>query len=132
MRRGIAARHAPAFDDSTTGYSPASAADESPDGTTGECSNSEDDDSIGYVVHLPVRTRSRMVAMRLARALARSLAFLPEFEPTGTTVSRGDEQGVHHRVFCDRRVAGGQRCPKAPGHRGPCLVVAADPARPPG
>lgn len=108
MRRGIAARYA-AANDST---------------------DDESDETGGYVVHLPVRTRNLTVAMRLARALARSLGFLPEFEPGGTTVSREDEQGVRHRVFCDRRLAGGVRCLLRPDHRGPCLLTADSPTCP--
>ncbi|MFG1846601.1 hypothetical protein [Micromonospora carbonacea] len=38
------------------------------------------------------------------------------------TVSTEDEQRVHHRVFCDRRLAGGARCGLPSNHLAPCTT----------
>ena len=57
----------------------------------------------------------------LARALANSVTFLPEIDVSETTVSAEDQQGVHHRVFCDRLLDGRQRCVRSWQHPGRCL-----------
>ncbi|WDZ86965.1 hypothetical protein [Micromonospora cathayae] len=73
-----------------------------------------------FVVHLPVVVADLDAAGRLARMVARSLSYLPMVDPGETTVSYEDEQGVRHRVFCDRRVSTGRRCLLAAGHDGDC------------
>lgn len=74
-----------------------------------------------YVIHLPVVTATLGRAAFLARALANSVTFLPEIDTGETTVSTEDQQGVHHRVFCDRLLDGGQRCVRSWQHPGRCL-----------
>lgn len=74
-----------------------------------------------YVIHLTVSSRNLDSAQLLARTLTRSLHFLPELSPGETTVSTEDEQATQHRVFCDRRLDGGRRCPLKDGHVGDCF-----------
>ncbi|HEX5539966.1 MAG TPA: hypothetical protein VFX60_00100 [Micromonospora sp.] len=72
-----------------------------------------------FAVQLIVRMPDLAAATVLARAIARSLAFLPELEPGDTTVSLvGD--GVPHRVFCNRRLADDLRCARLTNHAGRC------------
>lgn len=73
-----------------------------------------------YVIHLPVRVDDLAAATDLARAVAASLAFLPELDAGETTVSAVDDQNNRHRVFCDLLLPGGSRCPQQFDHRGPC------------
>ena len=69
-----------------------------------------------FVIHLPVTAPTLARAKVLARTAGRSLAFLAQVDPGETTVSSEDDQGVRHRVFCDRRLAGGRRCVLRAGH----------------
>nr|WP_323374152.1 hypothetical protein [Plantactinospora alkalitolerans] len=79
-----------------------------------------------YVVHLTVTSTDLPAAQLLARTLARSLHFLPELLPGETAVSIEGEQAVQHRVFCDRLLDGGRRCPLKAGHIGACHRIATD------
>ncbi|SCL41076.1 hypothetical protein GA0074692_6130 [Micromonospora pallida] len=72
-----------------------------------------------FVIHLPVQARDLAGAVRLARVVARWASILPYADPEEATVSYEDEQGVHHRVFCDTRLPGG-RCLLRADHDGPC------------
>ncbi|WP_434742914.1 hypothetical protein [Micromonospora sp. SH-82] len=78
-----------------------------------------------YVIHLPVVAADLVRARILARTAARSLAFLTQVDPGETTVSAEDDQGVRHRVFCDRLLKNGRRCILRADHEVPCA------ARPP-
>lgn len=79
-----------------------------------------------YVVHLTVTSTDLPAAQLLARTLARSLHFLPELLLGETAVSIEDEQAVQHRVFCDRLLDGGRRCPLKAGHIGACHRITSD------
>ncbi|MGC5017056.1 hypothetical protein [Micromonospora sp. DT47] len=74
-----------------------------------------------WVIHLPVTApdllRARIFARTTARVLARLSACV---DPGEVTVSAEDEQGVHHRVFCDRLLPGGARCALPVDHTAPC------------
>ncbi|MEE6259286.1 hypothetical protein [Plantactinospora sonchi] len=74
-----------------------------------------------YVIHLTVTSRDLDSARLLARTLTRSLHFLPELSPGETTVSEEGDQVAQHRVFCDRLLDGGRRCPLRAGHVGTCF-----------
>ncbi|MEW2384085.1 hypothetical protein AB0873_18620 [Micromonospora sp. NPDC047707] len=80
-----------------------------------------------YVIHLPVTAADLARVKILARAVARSLAFLGCVEAGGITVSTEDNQGVRHWVFCDRKLDDGRRCILRADHGTPC---AARPQRP--
>lgn len=74
-----------------------------------------------FVVHLPITARDLAGAIRLARVMGRSARLVPFVDTGQISVSHEDEQGVHHQVFCDRRLAGGgRRCALPAGHDGPC------------
>lgn len=75
-----------------------------------------------FVVHLPVSARDLTGAIRLARVMGRSMRLVPFVETGQITVSYEDDQDVHHRVFCDRRLPGisGRRCRLPAEHGGPC------------
>ncbi|MFY1672939.1 hypothetical protein ACN27G_23750 [Plantactinospora sp. WMMB334] len=72
-----------------------------------------------YVIHLPIVTTDLSRARILARTAARALAFLC-VDVQETTVSEAATPGVHHRVFCDRRLANGRRCGLRIDHELPC------------
>lgn len=78
-----------------------------------------------YVIHLTVTSRDLDSARSLARNLTRSLHFLPELSAGETTVSAEDNQLSQHRVFCDRRLDGGRRCPLPADHLGACFRTSA-------
>jgi hypothetical protein len=73
-----------------------------------------------FVIRLPVVARDLAAALRLARVMGRSMQLLPQVDPGEITVSYEDDQGVHHRVFCDRLLAPGRRCLLRADHDGPC------------
>ncbi|MDG4799335.1 hypothetical protein [Micromonospora sp. WMMD980] len=73
-----------------------------------------------WVIHLPVVAPDLPAAQRLARLVARWTLVLPQSDTGETTVSAEDEQGVHHRVFCDLRMPGGRRCLLRADHDGAC------------
>ena len=73
-----------------------------------------------FVVHLPVVATDLPAALRFARAITRSLAFLADVDRAGATVSAEDAQAVRHWVFCDRRLEAGRRCSQPADHDGPC------------
>ncbi|WP_229400686.1 hypothetical protein [Micromonospora okii] len=73
-----------------------------------------------YVIHLPVLAADLGGAVRLARVVARWAGVLSFGDPGETTVSAEDEQGVRHRVFCDRRLPDGRRCLLRADHDGSC------------
>lgn len=77
--------------------------------------------TVRYVIHLPVAVDNLASARLFARAVTRSLAFLPEVDAGEATVSREDEQGVRHRVFCDRLLPGRRRCALRADHDGRCV-----------
>lgn len=72
-----------------------------------------------YVIHLPITAPDLPRARILARTAARALAMLA-VDARETTVSEEDNQGVHHRVFCDRLLDGGRRCVLRAEHETPC------------
>ncbi|MDM4721039.1 hypothetical protein QTQ03_16075 [Micromonospora sp. WMMA1363] len=78
------------------------------------------DDRPRFVVHLTLRAADLAGAHLLARALARSLAFLPELVLGETTVTVDGAPDVHHQVFCDRLLGHGWRCLLRPDHDGDC------------
>lgn len=74
-----------------------------------------------WVIHLPITAPDLLRARIFARTTARVLARLSaRVDPEEVTVSAEDEQGVHHRVFCDRRLPGGGRCALPVDHTSPC------------
>ncbi|WP_320067262.1 hypothetical protein [Micromonospora sp. RTGN7] len=75
-----------------------------------------------YVIHLPVTAADLARAKILARTAVRSLAIVTRVDPGETTVSTEDNQGVRHRVFCDRRLDGGRRCVLRADHETPCAA----------
>jgi hypothetical protein len=76
-----------------------------------------------WVVHVPVTAHDLTRARLLARVVARTLAHLrPAVDLGDTTVSPEDDQGVHHRVFCDRLLAPGRRCGLPDGHAQSCAT----------
>ncbi|MCM0675009.1 hypothetical protein NCC78_09950 [Micromonospora phytophila] len=77
-----------------------------------------------FVVHLPVLAADLDAAKRFARAITRSLSFLPDVDPAETTVSEEDAQFVRHRVFCDSLLGDGRRCPRPADHDGACGLIA--------
>jgi len=72
-----------------------------------------------YVIHVPVVATDLRHARILARTAARALSFLA-VDARETTVSEEDNQGVHHRVFCDRLLADGRRCALRAEHQSEC------------
>lgn len=72
-----------------------------------------------YVIHLPIVTTDLSRARVLARTAARALVFLC-VDVQETTVSEADNDGLRHRVFCDRLLADGRRCGLRTGHEVPC------------
>lgn len=81
-----------------------------------------------FVVHLAVATADLAGAANLACALVRSLAFLPEIDGGETTVSEEDNQGVRHRVFCDRLLPNRRRCALRHAHAGRCRPIPPPPS----
>ncbi|MGW0432348.1 hypothetical protein ACWDV4_07355 [Micromonospora sp. NPDC003197] len=74
-----------------------------------------------WVIHLPITVLDLFRARIFARTAARLLAHLSSCVELGeVTVSREDDQGVHHRVFCDRLLANGARCALPTEHTAPC------------
>ncbi|WFE58245.1 hypothetical protein [Micromonospora sp. WMMD712] len=73
-----------------------------------------------YVVHLTVAADGLPAARLLARAIGRSLAFLPELVLGETTVSEEGAPDAQHQVFCDRRLGGRRRCVRRVDHAGGC------------
>ena len=84
----------------------------------------EPDHQARYVIHLPVIVNDLIAATHLAVTLGRSLRWLPHFDVGETTVTEEGDQRVHHRVFCDRLLGGGRRCPLRAGHGSPCTPPA--------
>jgi anti-sigma factor RsiW len=74
-----------------------------------------------HVIHLPMAVPDLTGGLDLARTLARSLAWMPEIDAAGTTVSAEDSQHVRHWVFCDRIMPDRRRCLLRADHRGQCL-----------
>lgn len=73
------------------------------------------------MIHLPITVPDLARARMFARTAARALAALTRAVDTGeVTVSEEDSQGVRHRVFCDRLLAGGGRCALPTDHTAPC------------
>lgn len=77
------------------------------------------DEPSRYVIHLPIVASDLRRAQILARTAARALCFL-KVDAGETTVSEEGDQGVHHRVFCDRRLADGRRCVLHADHGADC------------
>ncbi|MEV4768713.1 hypothetical protein AB0K33_05445 [Micromonospora humida] len=73
-----------------------------------------------FVVHLTVAADDLPAARLLARAIGRSLAFLPELVLGETTVSEEGGSEPQHQVFCDRRLGGRRRCVRRIDHQGGC------------
>ncbi|WDZ85556.1 hypothetical protein [Micromonospora cathayae] len=73
-----------------------------------------------YVVHLTVLAADLPAAQLLARAVSRSLGFLPQLQPGETTVSVEGDLTAQHPVFCDRRLPHHRRCLLRPGHADAC------------
>lgn len=81
-----------------------------------------------FVVHLPVVATDLAGALRFARSITRAVSFLADVDRAEATVSAEDEQGVRHRVYCDRRLGGGRRCPQPARHPGDCGPAPGAPA----
>ncbi|MEW2384989.1 hypothetical protein AB0873_23295 [Micromonospora sp. NPDC047707] len=79
-----------------------------------------EEESPGYVVHLPIRVADLAAATALAGTIATSLSFLGEVDAGETTVSTADDQNNRHRVFCDLLLPDRSRCPQPYEHTGPC------------
>ncbi|MGI5148322.1 hypothetical protein ACQEVC_18430 [Plantactinospora sp. CA-294935] len=76
-----------------------------------------------FVLHLPFTANSLDAAKLFARTAGRSLAFLSQVDVPETTLSEEDNQGVRHRVFCDRLLTGGRRCALRADHPNDCTAV---------
>ncbi|MDG4789078.1 hypothetical protein O7626_24630 [Micromonospora sp. WMMD1102] len=76
-----------------------------------------------FVLHLPFTASSLEAAKRFARTAGRSLAFLTQLDVPETTVSEEDNQGVRHRIYCDRLLTGGRRCALRAEHPNDCTTV---------
>lgn len=76
-----------------------------------------------FVLHLPFTATSLDTAKLFARTAGRSLAFLSQLDVPETTLSEEDNQGVRHRIFCDRLLAGGRRCALRAEHPDDCTAV---------
>ncbi|TCB98908.1 hypothetical protein E0H26_05690 [Micromonospora zingiberis] len=85
-----------------------------------ESAGGRDEESPGYVIHLPIRVTDLAAATTLAGQVATSLNFLPELDAGETEVSTADDQNNRHRVFCDLLLPDRTRCPQPYDHRGPC------------
>ncbi|GGM59735.1 hypothetical protein GCM10011608_51050 [Micromonospora sonchi] len=85
-----------------------------------EPATGRDEESPGYVIHLPIRVTDLAAATALAGRVATSLNFLPELDAGETEVSTADDQNNRHRVFCDLLLPDRTRCPQPYDHRGPC------------
>ncbi|AEB47688.1 MULTISPECIES: hypothetical protein [Micromonospora] len=85
-----------------------------------EPAGGRDEESPGYVIHLPIKVTDLAAATTLAGRVATSLNFLPELDAGETEVSTADDQNNRHRVFCDLLLADRTRCPQPYDHRGPC------------
>ncbi|MFI9528262.1 hypothetical protein [Micromonospora rosaria] len=81
---------------------------------------SHDLDCSRYVVHLTVRVADVAAAHLFARAVTRSLSFLPELVLGETTVSVEGAPSNQQQVFCDRLLGNGRRCLLRPEHHGDC------------
>lgn len=86
------------------------------------------EESNRYVIHLPIVAPDLCRARILARTAVRALNFL-KVDAGETTVSEEDNQGVHHRVFCDRRLADGRRCVLRAEHETGCAPRVPRPPR---
>nr|WP_091447497.1 hypothetical protein [Micromonospora yangpuensis] len=73
-----------------------------------------------FVVHLTVRVADLSAAHVFARAVTRSLSYLPELVLGETTLSAEGLPNVQHQVFCDRLLGNGRRCVLRPAHYGDC------------
>ncbi|MGC4803976.1 hypothetical protein [Micromonospora sp. DT233] len=73
-----------------------------------------------FVVHLTVLAADLTAAHVLARALTRSLGFLPQLQVGETTVSAEGDLVEQHQVFCDRPLPHRRRCLLRPSHSGTC------------
>lgn len=77
------------------------------------------DEPCRWIIHLPIVAPDLARARIMARTAARSLAFLG-VDAGETTVSEEDNQGVHHRVYCDRLLPDGRRCVLRAEHQTDC------------
>ncbi|MER5702536.1 hypothetical protein ABT023_11385 [Micromonospora sp. NPDC002296] len=83
-----------------------------------------------WVIHLPITAPDLLRARIFARTATRLLARLSRRVDLGeVTVSAEDDQGVRHRVFCDRLLPGGARCALPTDHAVPCSHRPWSPAR---
>jgi hypothetical protein len=76
-----------------------------------------------FVLHLPFTATSLDAAKLFARTAGRSLAFLTQLDVPETTLSEEDNQGVRHRIYCDRLLAAGRRCGLRAEHPNDCSAV---------
>ncbi|PZF96016.1 hypothetical protein [Micromonospora endophytica] len=90
-----------------------------------------EEESPGYVIHLPIRVTDLAAATALAGRVATSLNFLPELDAGETEVSTADDQNNRQRVFCDLLLPDRTRCPQPYDHRGPCGELSAAPEQRP-
>ncbi|WP_422773842.1 hypothetical protein ACN28C_13650 [Plantactinospora sp. WMMC1484] len=81
------------------------------------------DEQPRFVLHLPFTATSLDAAKLFARTAGRSLAFLTQLDVPETTLSEEDNQGVRHRIYCDRLLAGGRRCALRAEHPNDCASV---------
>jgi hypothetical protein len=79
-------------------------------------------DSVGFVVHLAVDVPDLSAALAVAERVCLFIeSMFPQVMAGVTTVSRADDQGSRHHVFCDRLLpARVGRCGLRHAHRGPC------------
>ena len=73
-----------------------------------------------YLVQLPVNADDLAAAIRVARAIARSLSIHNLIEYAQITVTTADRPEDQHPVFCPRQLPDGRRCLLRPDHDGPC------------
>lgn len=76
-----------------------------------------------FVLHLPFTAAGLDAAKLFARTAGRSLEFLTQLDIPETTVSEEDNQGVRHRIFCDRLLGDRRRCVLRAEHPGDCAAV---------
>jgi hypothetical protein len=77
-----------------------------------------------FVVHLPVLAADLEAAREFARGITRTLASLADVDHAETTVSEEDAQYERHRIFCDRLLDAGRRCPQLADHENGCTPPA--------
>ncbi|MGW0432458.1 hypothetical protein ACWDV4_07915 [Micromonospora sp. NPDC003197] len=75
-----------------------------------------------YVAHVPFTAVDLEAAKHFARALARSVTFLPDVDQGNASLSEEDDAAVQYRLFCDRKLDDGRRCMLGADHDVPCTA----------